>query len=112
VVDYAFRRIGARSPAQFAQLVIAGKPAVAANTGEPIGWPYQWADDALAAAKLAYGEVAPGPIGKQAGRSGELYNVWGLSVPDNYPVPSSATARTQLIKGGYHLAGLLQAIWP
>jgi hypothetical protein len=26
-------------------------------------------------------------------------------------VPSSAIAKTQLIKGGYHLAQLLQAIW-
>jgi hypothetical protein len=35
-----------------------------------------------------------------------------MEVPQNYPVPSSAIAKTQLIKGGYHLAELLQAIWP
>jgi len=35
-----------------------------------------------------------------------------LTVPDNYPVPSSALAKQQLIEGGYHLAAVLQAIWP
>lgn len=112
VVDYAFRRIGARSPQQFAQLVIAGKPSVPANVGDPISWPYQWADDALAASKLAYDGVVAGQVSEQTSRTGEKYKVWALSVPDNYPVPSSATAKTQLIKGGYHLAAILQAIWP
>jgi hypothetical protein len=35
-----------------------------------------------------------------------------MSVPENYPVPSSAIAREQLIKGGYNLAAMLQKIWP
>ena len=29
-----------------------------------------------------------------------------------YPVPSSALARTQLVKGGYYLASRFKAIWP
>lgn len=111
VVDYAFRRTGVRTPEQFAQAVIASKPAVAANTGDPIGWPYQWADDALAVSKLAYAGVTPGPLAKQTSRNGETYNVWPVTIPDDYPVPTSAAAKTQLIKGGYHLAELLQAIW-
>src|SRR5476649_1495080 len=111
VVDYAFRRTGVGTPQQFAQAVIATKPEVAMNTGDPIGWPYQWADDALVVSKLAFAGVTPGQIAKQTGRNGESYNVWALAIPDNYPVPSSATAKTQLIKGGYHLAELLQAIW-
>ena len=45
-------------------------------------------------------------------RSGESYTVWAMAVPDNYPVPSSALAREQLIKGGYNLAAVLQKIWP
>lgn len=112
VVDYAFRRGGTRTPQQFAQATIAAQPAVAANTGAPVSWPYQWADDALAVAKLAYGDVAPGAIGYQTGRNGEVYAVWGLTVPDDYPLPSSAIAGTQLTKAGYHLAALLRAIWP
>lgn len=106
------RRIGARSPGQFAQRVIGGRPALEANSGDPISWPYQWANDALASAKLAYAGVVPGQISRQTGRKGEIYYVWALELPPNYPVPSSALAKTQLIKGGYHLAFLLQAIWP
>jgi hypothetical protein len=51
-------------------------------------------------------------VSTQTSKSGESYKVWALTVPENYPVPSSALAREQLIKGGYHLAALLRAIWP
>lgn len=112
VVDYAMRRVSARTPEQFAQIAISGKPAVAGNSGDPASWPYQWADDALAVAKLAHADVTIGAAGKQTSRNGTVYTVWALNVPDNYPVPSSAIAKEQLIKGGYHLASLLQAIWP
>jgi hypothetical protein len=112
VVDYAMRRVSARTPEQFAQIAIAGKPAVALNTGDPADWPYQWANDALAVAKAAHADVTVGPAGKQTSRNGTVYTVWQLNVPDNYPVPSSAIAKEQLVKGGYHLASLLQAIWP
>ena len=56
--------------------------------------------------------MAAGPATQQTSRKGEVYNVWSLTVPDNYPVPSSALAKQQLIEGGYHLAAVLQAIWP
>jgi hypothetical protein len=112
VVDYALRRLSVRTPEQFAGKVIASKPAVAANTGDPASWPYQWADDTLAAAKLAFTDVTVGKMSEKTSSKGEKYTVFALNTPDNYPVPSSALARTQLIKGGYHLAALLQAIWP
>ena len=112
VVDYAMRRISTKTPEQFAQAVIASKPAVQGNSGDPASWPYQWADDALIASKIAYADVTPGKITPQLSKKGETYYTWGLEVPANYPVPSSALAKTQLIKGGYHLASLLQAIWP
>ena len=112
VVNYVFRRVGARSPQEFAQLAIAGKPAVIANSGEVISWPYAWADQSLAVAKLAHAGVTAGAIGQQTSKTGEVYNVWALTVPDDYPVPSSAAAKTQLIQGGYNLAAVLQAIWP
>ena len=112
VVDYAMRRVGARTPQQFAQIAIAAKPAVAANSGDPSGWPHQWADDALVVAKLAYADATPGKVAYQTSGKGEVYQVWALGVPDNYPVASSAIAKEQLIKGGYHLAALLQSIWP
>ncbi len=112
VVNYVFRRIGARTPQQFARLAIAGKPAVAVNSGDPIGWPYAWADQSLAVAKLAHTGVTAGSIGQQTGKNGEVFNVWALTVPDDYPVPSSAAAKGQLIQGGYNLAAVLKAIWP
>jgi hypothetical protein len=113
VVNYAFRRIGARTPEQFAQLVIAGNPVVSPNSGDPVTWPYEWADQSLVVAKLAYTDVVPGAMTQQTSKTtGEVYNVWPLAVPDNYPVPTSAAAKTQLIQGGYHLASVLKAIWP
>lgn len=111
-VDYAMRRISTRTPEKFAKAVIATNPGVVKNTGDPATWPYQWADDSLVAAKLAYADVTTGPGMQQTGKKGEIYYNWNLEVPSNYPVPSSAIARTQLIKGGYHLASLLQTIWP
>jgi hypothetical protein len=112
VVDYAMRRVSTRTPEQFAQWAIASKPVVVANSGEATSWPYQWADDALQVSKQAYSDVKVGVATKQTGRNGDTYTVWAMTVPDNYPVPSSALAKEQLIKGGYHLAALLQKIWP
>lgn len=112
VVDYAMRRLSTRTPRQFAQTVIASQPEVPANSGDPVTWPYQWADASLAASKIAYAGVVAGPATQQTSRKGEPYYVWALTVPGDYPVPSSALARTQLINGGYHLAAVLRAIWP
>jgi hypothetical protein len=113
VVDYAMRRSSKRTPEQFAQWAIDSKPTLAANTGDVASWPYQWANEALVVSKQAYADVKVGAASKQASRStGETYTVWAMTVPDNYPVPSSAIAREQLVKGGYHLAAMLQKIWP
>ena len=111
-VDYAFRRNGNKNPDQFAQWAIDAKPGVAKNMGDVATWPYQWADDALVASKQAYAGVSVGKLTPQVSKKGETYYTWSLEVPQDYPVPSSALARTQLVKGGYHLAALLQAIWP
>jgi len=110
-VDYAFRRIRTKTPVQFAEAAIAGKPAVKANTGDLATWPYQWADDALAVSKQAFTDVVPGKLVPQTGRKGETYYTFTLEVPANYPVPSSQIAKEQLIKGGYKLAEVLQAIY-
>lgn len=113
VVNYAFRRIGARTPEQFAQTVIAARPSVDADSGDPLKWPYQWAAQALAVSKLAYQGVVPGPGASQTSKAtGAVYHVWPVVVPSDYPVPTSAAARTQLTLGGYHLAAVLKAIWP
>lgn len=110
-VDYAFRRIRTRTPDQFADAAIAGKPAIQANTGDLATWPYQWADDSLVASKLAYNDVVPGKLVPQTSKKGDVYYTFTLEVPDNYPVPSSQVAKEQLIKGGYKLAEVLKAIY-
>lgn len=113
VVNYAFRRIGARTPEQFAKLVIAGNPTVVPARGDLATWPYQWADQSLAISKVAYADVTVGAASQQTSKStGETYTVWALAMPDNYPVPSSAIAKAQLTQGGYQLAAVLKAIWP
>jgi hypothetical protein len=110
-VDYAFRRIQTRTPGQFADAAIAGKPAIKANSGDLVTWPYQWADDALVVSKEAYKDVVPGKLVPQVSKKGETYYTFTLEVPANYPVPSSQIAKEQLIKGGYKLAEVLKAIY-
>ena len=112
VVDYAMRRLSTRTPEQFAQKVLDLNTAVTVNSGAPETWPYQWADDALAASKLAYTGVTVGKKVAQTNKNGGIYYTFALDTTDDYPVPSSALAKAQLIKGGYHLADLLKAIWP
>ena len=112
VVDYAMRRISTRTPDQFADKVIDGQRSFAPNTGDPATWPYQWANDALIAAKIAYTDVTPGQIKPMVNKRGETYYTFNLEMAPNYPVPSSELAKQQLIKGGYKLAALLKAIWP
>ena len=110
-VDYAFRRIRTKTPGQFADAAIAGKPVIKANSGELATWPYQWADDALVVSKEAYKDVVPGKLVPQTSKKGETYYTFTLEVPANYPVPSSQIAKEQLIKGGYKLAEILKAIY-
>lgn len=112
VVGDAMRRMRAVTPEQFARSAIASQPVVTGNIGDPIGWPYQWADDALRASKLAYAGVVPLRMGWQTDRKGETHRVWTVALPENYFASSTTLAKIQLIKGGYHLAALLQAIWP
>jgi len=111
-VDYAFRRIKTRTPEQFADVAVANAPQIRRATGDVATWPVQWVEDGLVSAKLAYRDVVPGKLTPQTGKKGETYYTFALEVPDNYPVPSSEIAKTQLVKGGYNLAAMLQAIWP
>ncbi|SHH24055.1 S1/P1 nuclease [Massilia sp. CF038] len=112
VVKYAMRRSTTSDPAAFAQKMIDSNPEVPKNTGRPYTWPTQWADDTLAASKFAYQDVTVGKPEAQVNKRGATEYKFALQMGANYPVSSSALARTQLVNGGYHLASLLQAIWP
>ncbi|MEX5746389.1 S1/P1 nuclease [Massilia sp. X63] len=111
-VDYAFRRLQTRTPGQFADKATGGKPQIPVIEGDPITVPYAWANHTLFVAKQAFEGVTPGKLTPQTGKKGEVYYSFALEVPANYPVPSSELAKQQLIKGGYNLAALLQAIFP
>jgi hypothetical protein len=112
VVKYAMRRSGVKSPDDFAQLMIDARPSLPNYGGDPSSWPLKWANESLAVSKQAFNGVVPGAMQEQTSRRGEKYYTFGLDVPNDYPVPSSAIARTQLAKGGHNLAALLKAIWP
>lgn len=109
-VDYAFRRVKTRDAESFAQWAIDTKPQVSYPQGDVATWPTQWADDTLVAAKVAFTDVKAGQINQQTSSKGQTYYTFALEVPDNYPVPSSELAKQQLIKGGYNLAAMLEAI--
>ncbi|UVW29586.1 S1/P1 nuclease [Massilia sp. H6] len=111
-VDYAFRRLQTSTPDAFATKVIGGNMTIPQIEGDPIAAPFAWANHSLFVAKQAFAGVVPGKMVAQTNRKGETYYAFTLDVPANYPVPSSEIAKQQLIKGGYNLAALLQAIWP
>lgn len=122
VVNYAMRRITTTTPDQFADKVLGDPdkfrnceicPVLPVNTTpDPTYWPYEWANDSLAVAKRAYDDVSASQITAQTNKNGETYYTFNLEMGEQYPVPSSAIAKTQLIKGGQNLAAVLKAIWP
>jgi hypothetical protein len=112
VVKYAMRRSSVKSPEEFAQMMIDANPSQAAYGADLQAWPVKWANESLAASKTAFHGVTPGGLQEHVSRKGEKYYTFGLEVPNDYPVPTSALARTQLAKGGHNLAALLKAIWP
>lgn len=111
-VEYVFKRAGVNSAAAFADKVVARKPVVEANRGPVETWPQQWADDALAVAKLANGPIQPGARKTNVDRKGATYSTWPVTVPGDYPELAEKVAETQLVRGGYRFAALLQQIWP
>jgi hypothetical protein len=112
VVEDVMQRLHASSPEEFAKTVIAHHAPVAKNTGDPANWPYQWANETLAVAKPAYGELTLGTRIEQLSRKGEPYFAWFVTAPAGYTAAASLTAEEQIVKGGYRLAALLSAIWP
>jgi hypothetical protein len=112
VVEDVMRKTNASSPEEFARIAIARHPKIVSDTGDPAGWPYRWANESLAAAKPAYGELTIGTRIEQVSRKGDAYFAWFVTAPVLYTNASSLTAENQIIKGGYRLAALLKTIWP
>ncbi|HYD80075.1 MAG TPA: S1/P1 nuclease [Paucimonas sp.] len=112
VVEDAMRRIDAKSPEEFARIAIGREPNVAPDAGNPAGWPYQWANEALAVAKPAYHATTVGDRVRQINRRGEPYSAWFITAAADYKTANAIVAENQIVKGGYRLAALLKAIWP
>ena len=112
LVAAQMRQAGAESPQQFARQALEAGPALEPNQGEPAGWPYQWADDSLAAARQVFQGVTPGPMTQRVDEQGATHAAWPVKLPAGYEAASGELARTALIQAGYHLAALLKAIWP
>jgi hypothetical protein len=77
---------------------------VAPTSGSVEDWPKAWATEAVLQAQHAFSGV------RFSSRSTKKR--WTATVPSNYGTTSFAIKRTQLTRGGAHLAQLLTAIWP
>lgn len=111
-VEDVFKRAGVTTAVDYAQKVVAGKPVVEVNRGPAQTWPQQWADDALAVAKLANEPIQPGARKTNVDRKGVTYYTWPVTVPAGYTEMAVKVAESQLVRGGYRFATLLQQIWP
>lgn len=88
------------------------KPAPAwTPSGDPDGWPAEWATEGLAHAKAVHqgirllSDVGPDEAKRNAHR-------WLIEQPSDYDARARPLIRQQLAMGGYRLAALLKAIYP
>jgi hypothetical protein len=79
--------------------------AVPKTAGPATSWPAAWATETLGASHLAYGGLRFGA--KSHGRWPAL----NAGAP-SYTATRDALQRAQLIRGGAHLAEMLNAVWP
>jgi hypothetical protein len=112
VIENAMYRLHAKSPVEFAKLLLELNHETTINVGNPILWPYEWAKDTLAISKLAHAGLEIKNTMQLTGRNGDIFSAWIVSLPEGYAQRSSSIAEHQIIKSGYRLAALLKAIWP
>jgi hypothetical protein len=112
VVENVMRNMKVNSVAEMTNKIMAEKPVVNVNSGNPTGWPEQWASDSLVNAKFAYSGIVATDKVKITSRKGIEYPVWYLRLPTNYIEKSTEITRVQIANAGYHLAALLTKIWP
>ena len=79
--------------------------------GDVTKWPGKWATETLAAAKLAHTGLSIEQREEAQKRSGETHFLWKVSVPAGYAENAAALANRQLMRAGYRLAAVLEAVW-
>jgi len=110
VVSDAMRRVEVRTPAEFAALLMQSAPNMPIVTGDVTKWPAKWATETLAVAKEAHAGLVVEE--REAGRrSSAGHVVWRVTAPRNYADTASALAATELMRAGYRLAAVLEALW-
>jgi hypothetical protein len=112
VVENVMRNLGARSVQELTEKLMANSAVAAANSGDPITWPEQWANEGLGYAKIAYADIVATERIKVTSRRGVEFSSWYTSLPSNYIESSTEITQKQLKVAGYRLAALLQKIWP
>lgn len=112
VVENVMRNLGVRSVAELTEKMLAAPAPVSANSGDPVTWPEQWANEGLVYAKVAYADIVATERIKVTSRRGVEFSSWYTTLPANYMVTSTEITQKQLQVAGYRLAALLQKIWP
>jgi hypothetical protein len=110
-VKYAMRRAEARTPEEFAAILMRAPPDMAIVNGDVTKWPAKWATETLAVSKLAHEGLTLEEREDEENRSGEAHFVWRVSAPADYAQSASGIAATQLTRAGYRLAAVLEAVW-
>lgn len=112
VVENVMRDLGVKSVSELTDKLISAPTVPAANKGDPVSWPEQWATEGLYLAKSAYTNIAIVDKVKVTNRRGVEYANWYSKLPPNYIQESTDVTRKQLAVAGHRLAALLKSIWP
>ena len=112
VVENVMRDLGVKSVSELTDKLISAPTVPAANKGDPVSWPEQWATEGLYLAKSAYTNIAIVDKVKVTNRRGVEYANWYSKLPPNYIQESTEVTRKQLAVAGHRLAALLKSIWP
>jgi len=112
VVENVMRDLGVKSVSELTDKLISAQTVPAANKGDPVSWPEQWATEGLYLAKSAYADIVIVDKVKVTNRRGVEYANWYSKLPPTYIQESTEVTRKQLAVAGHRLAALLKSIWP
>jgi hypothetical protein len=110
VVSDAMRRAGAHTATEFAALLMQSAPSLSIVNGDVTKWPAKWATETLAVAKMAHEGLAIEER-EARGRGDQARIRWRITAPADYAKTASTLAATQLLRAGYRLAAVLEAVW-
>ena len=114
VVQAAMMKDGAKTPQDFAAILLA-RPAPAWQTDGPLSdWATHWADESIALSAKVHDVPRLDEDDSQTDRyTGKARPAWRLAdlTPD-YSTWAESTAETQITKAGYRIAETLKRIWP